>query len=156
VTKACKICGVTKPISEFYKHSMTADGLYPSCKKCHCERCKKNRDKDIRAYRKKHRERKRTEKGKAIDRKAYEKAIASGKRASNNKNWKLQNPEKYKAYLEIKKAIYHGKVKRQGCVLCGEKAQAHHEDYSKPLEVIWLCQKHHAEHHVEKRNAELK
>jgi hypothetical protein len=132
---------------------MTADGFYPKCKQCHCKQCKDNRQVDIKAYRKKQRERNRTEKGKAIARKAYENSLSSGRRAISNKNWKAQHPEKYKAYLEIKKAIYHGTVKRQRCVVCGEKAQAHHEDYSKPLEVVWLCQKHHSNLHVEKRNA---
>ena len=34
------------------------------------------------------------------------------------------------------------------CEVCGEiNAQAHHDDYSKPLEIRWLCSWHHAEHH---------
>ena len=34
------------------------------------------------------------------------------------------------------------------CEVCGEvKTQGHHEDYSKPYEVKWLCQKHHSEIH---------
>jgi len=41
-----------------------------------------------------------------------------------------------------------GKIKRESCIVCGlPKAQMHHPDYSKPLEVIWYCQKHHAELH---------
>jgi ribosomal protein S27AE len=37
---------------------------------------------------------------------------------------------------------------KQPCEVCGNlKAQAHHDDYSKPLQVRWLCQKHHTEHH---------
>jgi ribosomal protein S27AE len=33
------------------------------------------------------------------------------------------------------------------CSKCGAKAQAHHDDYKKPLDVRWLCPKHHGEHH---------
>jgi hypothetical protein len=34
--------------------------------------------------------------------------------------------------------------------VCGEpEAQAHHDDYAKPLDVRWLCNKHHREHHGE-------
>jgi hypothetical protein len=46
-------------------------------------------------------------------------------------------------------AIRNGKLKRQPCEVCGttERIEAHHDDYSKPLEVRWLCTTHHAEHH---------
>jgi hypothetical protein len=45
-------------------------------------------------------------------------------------------------------AIYSGKLIRKPCEKCGDpKVEAHHEDYYKPLEIVWLCQKHHIEHH---------
>lgn len=46
-------------------------------------------------------------------------------------------------------AIARGELVRQPCEVCGaEKADAHHPDYSKPLDVMWLCRAHHiAEHH---------
>lgn len=44
--------------------------------------------------------------------------------------------------------IYGGKLTRGACCKCGaEKVDAHHEDYTKPLDVIWLCRKHHHELH---------
>jgi hypothetical protein len=43
-------------------------------------------------------------------------------------------------------AVYHGRVKRQPCEVCGAPfAEAHHEDYTKPLDVEWLCPIHHRE-----------
>src|SRR6266851_7628737 len=34
------------------------------------------------------------------------------------------------------------------CEICGvTPAQGHHEDYSKPKEVRWLCRQHHGEAH---------
>ena len=43
-----------------------------------------------------------------------------------------------------------GTLKRGPCEVCGEPdAQAHHDDYSKPLDVRWLCDRHHREHHGE-------
>lgn len=39
-----------------------------------------------------------------------------------------------------------GKLIEEPCRICGNiKAEAHHEDYSKPLDVVWLCNKHHKE-----------
>ena len=36
--------------------------------------------------------------------------------------------------------VVYGKLKPKPCESCGDpKAQKHHDDYSKPLEVRWLC-----------------
>lgn len=42
-------------------------------------------------------------------------------------------------------------VKPDNCSRCekGGRLHAHHDDYAKPLEVIWLCPKHHIERHRE-------
>ena len=62
----------------------------------------------------------------------------------NNKRYKGER----KAQSLLWKAIDRGKIVRQPCEVCGcEKADAHHQDYNKPLEVIWLCRKHHKEWH---------
>lgn len=42
-----------------------------------------------------------------------------------------------------------GKIIRQGCVVCGSDAEMHHADYSKPLDVTWLCRRHHLQLHRE-------
>lgn len=55
---------------------------------------------------------------------------------------------------KVRYAVYTGKVIKQPCVRCGSmKSEGHHEDYSKPLDVIWLCSKHHKELHKHERNA---
>jgi ribosomal protein S27AE len=47
-------------------------------------------------------------------------------------------------------AVQSGALKREPCERCGASpTQGHHDDYSKPLEVRWLCQKHHLEVHRE-------
>ena len=59
---------------------------------------------------------------------------------------KLKNEAQQKFYIERRS----GRIKRQPCMVCGEKTvQGHHEDYSKPLQVMWLCHKHHCERHSE-------
>lgn len=47
-----------------------------------------------------------------------------------------------RAYLRM--YIKRGKVVIGVCEVCGEKdVQALQQDYSNPLDVIWLCKKHH-------------
>ena len=59
---------------------------------------------------------------------------------------KLKNGEKDHARSLLQAAVRRGYIERQPCV-CGAKAEAHHEDHSKPFDVEWLCPKHHAERH---------
>jgi hypothetical protein len=57
--------------------------------------------------------------------------------------------EKGRAAQQLRDAVRQGKVTRRPCEICQEpNAQGHHEDYSKPLEVRWLCPKHHREEHL--------
>ncbi len=59
-------------------------------------------------------------------------------------------PERMRAKMLVKNAIARGLLIRQPCSECGDpKGEAHHPDYSRPLDVIWLCRKHHiAAHHA--------
>lgn len=67
------------------------------------------------------------------------------------KKYRKNNPLKYKAHRVLNSAIKIGEIIRQPCEICGNpKSEGHHEDYSKPLEVIWLCRKCHRKLH--KRN----
>lgn len=61
--------------------------------------------------------------------------------------WKINNPNKVKAEEITHYAIKRGLIEKRDCEICGRKAQAHHEDYNKPLEVKWLCSIHHKEAH---------
>ena len=59
-------------------------------------------------------------------------------------------PEKWKARSLAKYAVKIGALKKEVCKKCGDdNVHAHHDDYKKPLQVIWLCPKHHAERHRE-------
>lgn len=51
------------------------------------------------------------------------------------------------ARSKVSDAIKLGKLVRGTCVCGSLKTEAHHDDYDKPLEVIWLCRKHHIELH---------
>lgn len=53
-----------------------------------------------------------------------------------------------KVHLAVERAIERGILKKQPCEVCSNpKASAHHDDYAKPLDVRWLCRKHHFEWH---------
>lgn len=56
---------------------------------------------------------------------------------------------RHEARWQARRALVKGRLKRQPCRDCGNaKAQMHHEDYNKPLEIIWLCFKCHAAIHA--------
>jgi hypothetical protein len=62
--------------------------------------------------------------------------------------WKANKPDGHKAHLVVFRAIKRGELLRQPCEICGgSRVDAHHDDYSKPLEVRWLCPVHHAARH---------
>jgi len=66
------------------------------------------------------------------------------------RRWSLANPEKRRAEYTALWAIKNGLLVRQPCEQCGNpKTHAHHEDYSQPLLVAWLCSRHHRRRHIE-------
>ena len=138
--KVCPICGEDKSLTEYHKDKHDPYGYYGYCKLCRVKKCRegyarqKSRILDyIKAYRK-------TEEGKSIRRKEY-------------KNRLEKYPEKIMAENILGRKIKSGIIKRGTCEICQkENAQGHHPDYSKPLEVVWLCQKHHQELHNKLRS----
>jgi hypothetical protein len=56
--------------------------------------------------------------------------------------------------LLVHLALKSGKLIRQPCEVCGAvKTDAHHDDYSQPLAVRWLCRSHHKKHHAKRKAA---
>jgi hypothetical protein len=52
-----------------------------------------------------------------------------------------------RAYLTT--YVSRGKVKKGPCCVCGsDLVEAHHDNYDKPLDVVWLCRTHHLELHA--------
>lgn len=75
-------------------------------------------------------------------------------RAARVRRWRERNPDWRKPYAEqvkaqhaVTNAIRDGRLERLPCEICGEWAEAHHTDYTKPLDVRWLCPAHHREEH---------
>lgn len=121
--KKCNSCGLNFPTTEFFKDSSMTDGLMRRCKTCDKLRCAKRKPSEIR--------------------------LASN--AKRQRKYERKFPEKQRARMAVLNAINTGELKRQPCEKCGCKdVHGHHDDYSKPLKVRWLCQPHHVEAHYGK------
>lgn len=132
--KRCFKCLVIKELSDFYRHPGMGDGHLNKCKSCAKDDVAKNYRKNIDHY------------------VGYEKARFSNPDrkaavAGYQRKRRLLYPEKDRARWTILNAIRRGKVERKPCSICNASvSEAHHHDYSKPLDVIWLCFSCHRQH----------
>lgn len=140
--KQCTKCKRILYVAMFYPDPTKKDGLTSWCKECRSEYKKANRDicnKNNLDWKKRN-----SEKLKIIH-------------STNDKKYKTKYPERYRAQLIFKAALKSGKIKRQPCEICGDpNSQGHHEDYDKPLDVLWRCDKHHKKLHKEKKQEEIR
>lgn len=146
--KSCTGCHRKLPLASFWAKKQTKDGKDHKCKECARQRGTiwraANKDKNV-ISQKKWRE---NNKSKMIEcRENWSKnnphAHAEFIRRSIKKS-----PEKQKARMLLFRAVRNGSIFKGKCEVCGnEKSEAHHADYSKPLDVKWLCKKHHTEVH---------
>lgn len=133
--KTCFKCNVEKPVEDFYRHSRMKDGHLNKCKQCTKADVIKNRNENIEYYREYD-----IARSKLPHRKLemLTRCIAERKR----------NPDKYSARSAVTNAVRDGRLEKTPCVICGaSKVVGHHEDYSRPLDVVWMCQAHHVQYH---------
>ena len=82
---------------------------------------------------------------------ALAKKWAAANRAKMNEAkyaYRRRHPEKAAARQAVARAVADGRLTRLPCAVCGsEQVQGHHPDYTKPLDVAWLCSRHHAAAH---------
>lgn len=151
--KTCRTCAETKPLDDFYSHPKMADGHLNFCKLCVIARVKKYTDDHheevIEKYRARYYAKGRTEDRKLACREATRRYIKRKKEAGIHLS--SSNPENRAARIIVGNAIRDGKLTPQACERCsyGIGVQAHHEDYSKPLDVTWLCKPCHGMRHRE-------
>lgn len=129
--KVCFKCLESKPLGEFYKHKAMADGRLGKCKLCTKRDVSRHRDANL-------------ERARDYDRARYrrdrEKRIAVIKAAYR------KYPERLRARRAVHNAIRDKRLFRPStCGRCGGPGpiEASHNDYSKPLEVEWLCRSCH-------------
>lgn len=112
-TKRCSKCGRTLPLSSFHRSKRSKDGRKWWCKRCTAD------------Y---HRER-----------------YSTGADLEERLRACERNPTHDNAYAATKAALKVGRLTRPHvCSGCGcsdeeRRIEAHHADYSRPLDVIWLC-----------------
>ena len=70
-----------------------------------------------------------------------------------HRRWrKTEDPAKRRARKQVWLALRRGDLQSEACEVCGDAtAEAHHDDYARPLEVRWLCRKHHRAAHAKER-----
>lgn len=142
MSKRCNTCGEVKDEGGFYADPRNWDGLKHRCKEClkpiEREKSRAGRERSRELYR----ERVSTAEGREMERK---------KRRDTYARQRLDERfrQRVRARALVGKAIREGRLVRGPCevVGCTERATAHHEDYSRPLEVRWLCRVHHGMEH---------
>lgn len=153
--KLCFRCGEEKPLSQFYKHPQMADGHLNKCKECTKRDASDHRLANLPKIMEYDRKRGQDPERKLANRENYKvrMSTAEGRRkeAERSKGWREENAIKRAAHIIAGNAIRGGRLIPLPCERCGTKKriQAHHEDYGRPLEVNWLCTKHHGERHRE-------
>ena len=152
--KVCKACGCEKPATEFTRKKPAKDGLQTCCKPC--------RAAEQRAYRLAHPEQvsetlrryreKRSPGGNWLAKKTPEERRAIHRERSRKR--RALYPLQASAWRKVETAVKWGKLKRPAaCEACGKAGavEAHHDDYTKPLDVKWLCDPCHGKADVQRR-----
>lgn len=149
--KRCFKCGETKPLDAYYTHPRMADGHLNKCKEC--------TKRDTKATVKANPEKRAAYERERWDRPARKKAVRASLRAARkrdperfaqySKDSDAKYPERKKARSAVGHAVRDGRLKKLPCSACKTKknVQAHHDDYSKPLKVCWLCRRCHGLEH---------
>ena len=147
--KECFKCGETKDISFFYKHSKMTDGHLGKCKECTKSDVQLNYRDKIDQYKKydQIRNQKRKE---YISKKNKEYAERTNyNHGKNSKSWVEKNRVKRDCHIVVGNKIKNGTLSKGLCQICktDKRIQAHHYSYDYPLNVVWLCEKHHSKVH---------
>lgn len=122
--KICNICNISKDNEHFYQG-------HARCKDCYIQLVKEHRLKNREHYVKYDNQR-----AKLPHRIENAKKVIA--------RWNVNHPERRKANILLCNAVRDGRAIKQPCFVCGDLiVDGHHCDYSRPLDVVWLCKHHH-------------
>lgn len=143
----CSKCKKWLPAKQFYKMSSAANGLRSNCKTCARQYHIDNRQVNLERNRQYHADNKQ-----ACNERSRQ-YYADNRQAMLEHDAKRHKTPKGRARLAVTNAVRDGVLFKPGrCEKCNEPFEkhllhGHHEDYSKPLEVEWLCSKCHGKRH---------
>jgi len=134
-TRTCSRCRRDLPISYFTRNGGRKSGYNGWCRDCMRLWKRKNPEKVNRKYPLSPEQREKNRRAAAV--------------------YRAENREKIRAHQAVKSAITAGLlIPPASCPAChGARPEAHHEDYSRPLEVWWLCSRCHKRLHSNKEVA---
>jgi hypothetical protein len=147
----CATCEKNLPESDFYRQSN--GGYFKHCKGCVKLRALKYRKDNLEYVREYDRKR-----GQLPSRKEANR-LRSGLYTHNRKKWVESNPEKRAAQVAVCNAVRDGRLRRpSACEECKSdgRIHGHHDDYTKPLDVRWLCHDCHGAVHRELNESKRK
>jgi hypothetical protein len=126
VLKTCFKCVRSLPRAEFYRHPQMADGLLGKCKEC----------------------------TKADSRATQARLPRLSAPLTGNERL-ARRVARRKVQQEIKSGRLTPPTRCAACDGCHVRIEAHHVDYSRPLDVMWLCVRCHQDQHIAERQARL-
>lgn len=140
--KTCFKCSRSLPFSDFYRHPQMGDGYLGKCKACTRDDVTEHRIKNVGRIRE-------------YDRERSKLSHRAELRTRVGDAWRKAHPERKQAHVLLRRAILAGNVARpshcQRCCATPGRIEGHHADYSKPLDVEWLCKPCHAKADQERR-----
>jgi hypothetical protein len=144
--KVCRKCGEAKSLDEFYRMPGMRDGLDSKCKQCARDAVKANRDQKHEQYLE-------------YDRLRFTRPERKAQHAANGARHNARHPDRRAARIAVSNAVRDGRLTKGPCCKCGSTArvEAHHHDYSKPLDVRWVCFRcHREEEHGQEISARIR
>lgn len=145
----CTICGVARSESDYY------GSCRATCKDCYRARARAYRAANLERIKDYDRNRPNRATRNELNKENYRLSMGDEEKKRKDRErknkWRRRNAEKQQAHSMTNYAIATGKLVPQACASCGFAfaVEAHHEDYSKPLSITWLCKPCHGERHRE-------
>jgi hypothetical protein len=150
ILKNCRTCGAAKPLDEFYRHPSSASRRQASCKACQKRRAA---------------EWQQAHKGRHRDSVAAWKATHPEQVRRYEAAGRVRQDEAHQAFVRtvvsvastVRRAIKSGVLvppdQCGGCARPSVRLDAVHEDYSRPLDITWLCRRCHYHWSLARRQA---